>query len=122
LWVPFAHAEEPVVGVVTDRDLWIALATRNRLASKLRVGEIATRTPVTCDPDDDIHMALDTMRRHRIWRVPVVGFGNTILGLVSIEDDVRAARPRRIVSNERPGRRDVAGHLPIHGDSHIVAV
>lgn len=114
-------AAEKVVGVVTDRDLCIALATRNRLASDLQVGEIATRAPLTCEPDDEIHAALETMRRHRVRRLPVVGFGNTIVGIVSIEDLVRAAGPRRIVTNEQIVET-LKGIYGIHRDPHIVAV
>jgi CBS domain-containing protein len=37
-------------GVVTDRDLFIALATRNAKASELTVGSVAHGSPITCTP------------------------------------------------------------------------
>ena len=110
-----------LAGIVTDRDLFIALATQNRLASDLPVGEVATRAVITCDPDDDIHVALAAMRHHRIRRLPVVGFGNTIFGIVSMDDVVRAAGPRRIVSNEQVVEA-LKGIYGIHHDPQIVAV
>ena len=35
---------EKLVGVVTDRDMYIALATSDQLASQVAVGEVANRT------------------------------------------------------------------------------
>lgn len=75
-----------LVGVVTDRDMYIALATRNKLASDLVVGEVV-RTPVyTCGPDDDVRAALATMKRHRVRRLPVEGLGGAVLGVISMND------------------------------------
>ncbi|HEY6508114.1 MAG TPA: CBS domain-containing protein, partial [Vicinamibacterales bacterium] len=57
-----------LVGVVTDRDLFIALATRNRLASDVTVGEVLQAPVHTCEPEDELHAALATMRQHRVRR------------------------------------------------------
>jgi CBS domain-containing protein len=59
--------DNELVGVVTDRDMYIALATRNTRAAHLRV---ATKKVATCAPEDDVHAALATMREHRIRRLP----------------------------------------------------
>ena len=80
-----------LVGVVTDRDMYIALATRNERASGLRVGAVASQNVATCVPEDDVHEALSTMKRLRVRRLPVVGFGNTVVGILSINDILRAA-------------------------------
>jgi CBS domain-containing protein len=83
--------EGQLVGVVTDRDLFIALATRNTRACDLVLGEVAQRTVHTCAPDDDVQEALQTMRRYRIRRLPVTGFGDRVVGIVSMNDIVLAA-------------------------------
>jgi CBS domain-containing protein len=80
-----------LVGVVTDRDMYVALATRNVPAARLKVGAVATKTPFTCTPEDDIQTALATMRQARVRRLPVVGFGNTVAGMLSMNDIVLAA-------------------------------
>jgi CBS domain-containing protein len=80
-----------VVGVVTDRDMYIALATQNERASWLRVGAVATKKLATCAPEDDVHAALATMKQARVRRLPVVGFGSTLLGILSINDILLAA-------------------------------
>ena len=77
-------------GVVTDRDLFIALGTRNERASSLKVGDVVTGQVYTCSPEDDVESVLETMRHHTIRRVPVAGFGGTVLGIVSLNDIVLA--------------------------------
>jgi CBS domain-containing protein len=89
-----------LVGIVTDRDLYIALATRNKLPSELTVGEVARKQVWTCGPDDDVHVALATMKEHRVRRLPVAGFGGTVLGIVSLNDIVCGAGPRKAVRND----------------------
>jgi CBS domain-containing protein len=86
-----------LVGVVTDRDMYIALATRNRLASELTVGEVVQTPVYTCGPDDDAQAALETMKQHRVRRLPVEGFGGTVMGIVSISDVLLTAGARKPV-------------------------
>lgn len=99
-------AEEKLVGVVTDRDMYIALATRNRRASEMTVGEVVQTPVYTCQPDDDVHAALETMKQHRVRRLPVEGFGGAIVGIVSMNDIVLAAGSRKAVHDA-----DVLGTL-----------
>ena len=54
-----------LVGILTDRDMFIALATRNARASDLTVGQVAGTQVFTCEPDDDVHAVLATMKQHR---------------------------------------------------------
>lgn len=84
-----------LVGVITDRDMYIALATRNKLASQVVVGDVARPQVFTCGPDDDVQTALATMKEHRVRRLPVEGFGGTLLGVVSMNDILQAAGPRK---------------------------
>jgi CBS domain-containing protein len=83
--------EGELMGVVTDRDMYIALATRNERASHLRVGAVAAGPVATCRPEDDVHVALATMRDARVRRLPVVSVENTVLGVLSMNDILRAA-------------------------------
>jgi len=92
--------EGKLVGVATDRDMYIALATRNALASQVTVGDVAKKPVWTCDPDDEVRAALETMKAHRVRRLPVEGFGGTILGVISIDDILLAAGVRKGVRHE----------------------
>lgn len=90
-------ADGKLVGVVTDRDMFIALATRNKRASELTVGEVVQTPVYSCGPDDDVQTALETMKQHRVRRLPVEGFGSTVLGIVSLNDIALAAGARKPV-------------------------
>jgi CBS domain-containing protein len=89
-----------LVGVVTDRDMYIALATRNKRASEIKVGDVARTQVFTCEPDDDVEVALATMKQQCIRRLPVAGFGGTVLGIVSMNDLLLAAGPRKAVRTD----------------------
>jgi CBS domain-containing protein len=110
-----------LVGVVTDRDMYIALATQNARASYLRVGAVATKTVATCDPEDDVHAALATMKQARVRRLPVLGFGRTVMGILSMNDILRVAGAGGDVSDE-----DVVATLQAicahhHPTPHVIA-
>ena len=89
-----------LAGVVTDRDMFIALATRDRRASETMVGQVAGTQVFTCAPDDDVQSALATMKLHRVRRLPVRGFGETVVGIVSMNDILLAAGPRKAVRSD----------------------
>ena len=89
-----------LIGVATDRDKYIALATRNKLASQLSVGEVTGSEVVTCGPDDDVQAALATMKQHHVRRLPVEGFGGTVAGIVSMNDILLAAGTKGIGNAE----------------------
>ena len=91
--------EGKLVGVVTDRDMYIALGTRNRPASDIAVGDVASATVWTCAPTDDVHAALDTMRARRVRRLPVVADGS-LVGIVSLNDLALVAGAGKPVRNE----------------------
>ena len=98
--LPVVDNHGTLVGVVTDRDMCIALATRDVLASQITVDEVARKQVFTCGPDDDVRTALDTMKQHRVRRLPVEGFGGTVAGIISMNDILLAAGPRKAVRDE----------------------
>jgi signal-transduction protein with cAMP-binding, CBS, and nucleotidyltransferase domain len=84
--LPVVGNDQKLLGVVTDRDICIAMGTRNRLAGELTVGEIATQNVVTCKPDDEIHEALHTMAEKQVRRLPVVNKEGVPQGILSMDD------------------------------------
>jgi CBS domain-containing protein len=84
--LPVVGIDRKLLGLVTDRDICIAMGTRNRLAGELTVGEIATRDVFTCKPDDEIHEALDTMANRKVRRLPVVNDEGIPQGILSMDD------------------------------------
>jgi len=81
-----------VIGVITDRDISIALGTRNQRPSELLVKDVMPAKLFTCTADDNIRYALKTMSIGRIRRLPVVDAEGALAGVLSIEDIVLKAR------------------------------
>ena len=97
--LPIVHGNE-LVGVVTDRDMFIALATRNKLASQVKVGEVAGKALWTCGKDDDIRAALATMKQQRVRRLPVVDVDGTLVGIVSMNDILLETGPDKNIATD----------------------
>jgi CBS domain-containing protein len=86
--LPITGESGRIAGVVTDRDLFIALGTQNRPASELAVGEIMHRDPTVGAPDDDVRNALKKMAKLRVHRLPVVDESGALKGILSMNDVV----------------------------------
>lgn len=84
--LPVVSNDGKLIGIVTDRDLCIAMGTRNRLPGDLTVGEVAIRKVSTCKPDDDVHEALGIMSTKQIRRLPVVNNDGVPQGILSMDD------------------------------------
>ena len=79
-----------LTGIVTDRDVCIAVGTRNCRPSETTVKEVATRAVQTCTPDDDVDTAMVTMRRAQVRRLPVMEDGK-LVGILALNDIILAA-------------------------------
>lgn len=75
-----------VIGVITDRDISIALGTGRRKPSAWPVHDVMVPKLFTCTPEEDVHCALKTLRCQRIRRLPVIDREGTLLGVFSIDD------------------------------------
>lgn len=87
--VPVLDEHQRVVGMVTDRDICIAAATKHRLTSKITTGEIIYGAVKSCSPNDDVEDALKIMRKHQLRRLPVTDSDGVLLGIISISDLLR---------------------------------
>ena len=85
--VPVTDAEQHVIGVITDRDIAMAIALQRKPASQISVGDVAHQAQVvTCKPDDDVEVALEEMETAKVRRLPVVDEQEHITGMVSLAD------------------------------------
>lgn len=87
--LPVIDSRGKLVGIVTDRDLFLLTAGTRRSASNVNVHEAMTKTVVTCGPNEELSAALAIMRAHGLRRLPVVDLDGHLLGLLSIDDIVR---------------------------------
>jgi CBS domain-containing protein len=90
-----------LAGILTDRDICIALGTRDARASESSVGSVMRTSVEMCEPDDDVLTALARMADRRVRRLPVVDAEHRLLGIVSLGDAALAAGAGR--NTVRPG-------------------
>lgn len=81
-----------IVGVITDRDVCIALGTRNQQASDVTVGSVLSGKLFVCKTEDAVKSALETMKKERVRRLPVTDDAGTVVGILSLDDVVREAQ------------------------------
>lgn len=89
--LPVVSEDGKVTGVITDRDICIALGTRNRLPGEIAVKDVAGPHIHSCKPDDDVHAALETMARAKVRRLPVLNKNGRLEGILSMDDIVSHA-------------------------------
>ena len=80
-----------VIGMITDRDICMAAATKHRAASQITVGEVITGEVFSCQPEEDVRDALETMQEKRVRRLPVLGEDGSLKGILSMNDIVLKA-------------------------------
>ena len=77
-----------VDGILSERDIVIALAEQAADLLSLTVGKIMTRDVVTCEPGDTVGELMAEMTNRRVRHLPVVADGR-LCGIVSIGDLVK---------------------------------
>jgi CBS domain-containing protein len=82
-----------LTGIITDRDICMALGTEDRRPSETLVRNAASRHIETCHPNDSMEYAMRVMRRAQVHRLPVVEDGGQVIGMLTINDIVKAAQP-----------------------------
>lgn len=75
-----------VAGILTDRDLAMAVGGTNRNPSLIKAEEAMTRHVHTCAPDENLKAALDRMADFRVRRLPVLAEDGDLQGMLSIDD------------------------------------
>jgi CBS domain-containing protein len=90
-FVPVVDAGMAVTGVLTGRDICIALSSRNKKPSEIKAGEIASGDPVCCRPDDKIKDVLKVMKKKRVRRLPVRDGDKRLVGVLTIKDIIHAS-------------------------------
>lgn len=93
--VPVVNEEYKVIGMITDRDVCIAAATRSTTPANIRVREVMSGDVYPCSQDDDVRAALKTLKERRVRRLPVLDQRERLVGIVSMNDLVARAECRK---------------------------
>jgi CBS domain-containing protein len=79
------------VGIISERDI-VRLAAKNEEFFSQAVSEVMTKNVIIGVPQDDLKAVAYTMTEKRIRHLPVVDNHNSLIGIVSIGDVVKAER------------------------------
>jgi CBS domain-containing protein len=80
-------AGRKVVGMLTDRDICMAAATKHRDPANIRVKEVISGQVYGCSCDTDIHEALKIMQQKQVRRLPIISAEDGRLqGILSMND------------------------------------
>jgi CBS domain-containing protein len=77
-----------VLGLITDRDIAMAAATREQHTSEIPVHEVISGHVYSIAPNEDIQSALKAMRQGKVRRLPVTNNDGILQGILSLNDIV----------------------------------
>jgi CBS domain-containing protein len=77
------------VGILTDRDIVVAVVAKGVAPEAVTVGDAMTRNLLTVRDDASLEFALREMRRHGVRRAPVVRANGNLVGIIAIDDIVQ---------------------------------
>lgn len=107
--LPVVDAEQRLVGIITDRDVRLAmnspLLLRERwqdeaLLDSVTAESCMTAGPLTVGPDVPAYEAAEMLATHKFGALPVVD-GDELVGILSVTDVLRAfAREQRVLAGD----------------------
>jgi len=89
-FVPVLDADR-VVGVITDRDICMASATKHEAPEEMKVRDTMASQVWSVRTEDEIESALGMMRERQVHRLPVLDDGERLAGVIAFSDIVRMA-------------------------------
>ena len=89
------NGERIPVGIVTDRDIVVAVVATGGNADKLTLGEIMSKPVATCTESEGLFAAILTMRERGVRRLPVLNAKGGLAGMGARAGGAGAAALRR---------------------------
>lgn len=85
--MPIVEDDLKVIGVITDRDIAMAVGLQRKPASEIHVGDVINHQELAaCHPIDDVEKVLEVMETRKVRRLPVIDDNGRISGVVSLCD------------------------------------
>jgi CBS domain-containing protein len=83
------EGQRRVVGVLTDRDIVIAVVAREADPRTLTVGDVMTRDPLFVNERSPLETTLGLMQEVGVRRVPVLGSSGALAGVLALDDALK---------------------------------
>jgi len=88
------------LGVITDRDLVVEVLAKGLDPEVTTVGSVIRTPVVVADGSEDSSQVLERMREHGVRRIPVVGAGGKLIGIVTADDMLKRLAADAALLNE----------------------
>jgi CBS domain-containing protein len=99
-FVPVVDSQGSVIGVITDRDVCLAVGDKKRAMAHVPVQDVMSHPAFSCFEDENLKVTLGTMARRHVRRLPVLDKHGHLQGIVSIDDVIQAPSKRGSPSAE----------------------
>jgi CBS domain-containing protein len=106
--LPVIDGGGKVIGMITDRDICLAVSKKDHDVSRIKVSEVISGKVYACAPADDVKDALKTMRKKKAPGLPVVNGAGVLKGILSIDDILLHARKARGKKSRKLSYKDAA--------------
>ena len=93
--MPICGNDDRLKGMLTDRDIVVKVLAQGKDPSSTTAGELGEGKPVTIGADDSVDEALQTMKEHKVRRLPVID-GHDLVGIVSQADLAKAIDEEKV--------------------------
>ena len=86
--LPVVDHEGRLIGIFAERDVLRIIHNRGEGFGRMRISEVMTHDPTTCDIIDDVNDVMGQMSEQRIAKVPVLQDGK-LVGIISVGDVIK---------------------------------
>jgi len=93
--LPICGEDDRLKGMLTDRDIVTRVLAEGKDPQQVKAGELADGKPITIGADDPAEEALQTMKEHKVRRLPVID-GHRLVGVVSQGDLASELGPEQV--------------------------
>ena len=89
LIVEYFNGDQVPVGILTDRDIAVAVVAMKLDPASLSAGDVMTQDPATATEDQSVLETIQQMRAAGVRRLPVVTGRGALVGIVSTDDVIQ---------------------------------
>jgi CBS domain-containing protein len=97
--LPVVDSSGKLIGIFTERDVLYGDCIESEQFHRRLIGEVMTRDPLICGPDDPVSEVMQRMALGRVGQMPVVD-DEELVGLVSVGDLIRSLHDRLETENQ----------------------
>ena len=105
--LPVLKDGREVVGLITDRDIVMAMAMRDCNPAAISAEEVITGDVYSVAPEDELQKALEVMQQQQVRRLPVINPEGELAGMLSMNDIVLKAKQKTNGKTPEIGYADV---------------